>query len=482
MQVRRNMKLTNLTENKVLVYSLILTIIILSIIPAIRFFSFDNLLIGENSYYHVRLSKYILEKGMPLEDPLIGAPYLMKPIHLVLAGFFSFLGAPFSSFLVPLLLGILSVIIFYFILKDLRVGILNKFFSLFILIISPIFIYTFSTLNSYSLSIFILLSAFLLFIKKSKFAFVMSLILFAIVPFFNTISFIFSILILLVYVLNNKKKRKQFYNILWIIVPIALVRYFIYLVKYGTPYLSTSSNILINYLSELGGLISFGIFNLLLSAIGFYLIWFRKKQILGYILLVILIIFSLYFNSVNLYLNFIFAIAAGYAFVYMIKMKYSLSIIKKLTIILLLFGLVFSTASYMAVVSNSLPNKSIINSFEWLKSNSKPNSIIFSHYTKGSWIEYFSERPVLLDPNLLYIENVKTKLNDSDIIFYSRTLKKTVSLFDQYDISYIWIDSQMKDGQIWKKEDEGLLFLFSNKEVFRRVYNKEGIEIWEVRK
>ena len=46
----------------------------------------------------------------------------------------------------------------------------------------------------------------------------------------------------------------------------------------------------------------------------------------------------------------------------------------------------------------------------------------------------------------------------------------------------IWIDSQMKDGQVWTKEDEGLLFLFSNKETFRRVYNKEGIEIWEVRK
>jgi asparagine N-glycosylation enzyme membrane subunit Stt3 len=476
------MKLTKLTENKVLVYSLILTIIILSIIPAIRFFVFDNILIGENSYYHIRISQYILEKGMPLEDPLVDAPYLMKPLHLVLAGFFSFLGAPLSSFLVPLLLGILSVVIFYFLLKELRINILSKFFSLFILIISPVFIYTFSTLNSYSLSVFILLLAFLLFMKKSRFGSVLSLILFVIIPFFNTISFIFGVLILLVYILNNKKKRKQFYSVLWIIIPIALVRYLIYLIKYGAPYLSISSTILINYLSELGGFISFGIFNLLLSLIGFYLIWLKKKQILGYILLVILIVFSLYFNSVNLYLNFIFAIAAGYAFIYIVKMEYSLTIIKKLTIALLLFGLIFSTVSYIAVVSNSLPNKSIINSLEWLKSNSKPKDIVFSHYTKGNWIEYFSERPVLLDPNLLYIEDVKTKLNDSETIFYSRTLKKTVSLLNQYDISYILIDLEMKQGQVWTKEDEGLLFLFRNKETFRKVYSKEGIEIWEVKK
>jgi len=419
---------------------------------------------------------------MPLEDPFINSPYLMKPIHLVLAGLFSFLGAPAASFLVPLLLGILSVIIFYFILKELNTSILNKFFSLFILIISPVFIYTFSTLNYYSLSVFVLLLAFFLFMKKSIFSYFLSLILFVIIPFFNTLSFIFGVLMLLIYALNNEKKRKQVYNILWIVIPIALIRYLIYLVKYGLPYLAISSNILINYLSELGGFISFGIFNLLLSVIGFYLIWLKKKQILGYILLIILIVFSLYFNSINLYLNFIFALAAGYAFVYMIKMKYSLIIMKKLTIALLMVGLVFSTVSYIAVASSSLPNRHIIDSLEWLKSNSKPGEVVFSHYTKGSWIEYFSERPVLLDSNLMYIEDVKIKLNDSEIIFYSRTLKKTVSLLDQYNISYIWIDSEMKDGRVWTEEDEGLLFLFSNEEVFRKGYSKEGIEIWEVRK
>ena len=121
MQVRGNMKLENfkwfrkLTENKVLVYSLILAAIILLIIPFIRFFYYDNLLIGEQPYYHIRVAQSILVKGVPENDPLVDSPYLLQPFHLVLAGLFSFLSIPLSVFLLPLLLGGLSVILFYLI-------------------------------------------------------------------------------------------------------------------------------------------------------------------------------------------------------------------------------------------------------------------------------------------------------------------------------------------------------------------------------
>ena len=481
-----------LTENKVLVYSLILTIIVLSIIPAVRFFYYDNLLVGEEPYYHIRMARYILEKGIPSNDVLVDSPYLFQPLHLILAGV-SFLGLDLASFLVPYLFGILSVILLNHILKGLKVPLVNRFFILFILIISPIFIFTFSTLNSYLLPVFILLLAFFFFIEKKKPLFfrkkfnirkkiyhVLSLILFAVLPFFDIITFLFGLSVIFIYTLNNWNKLKGFYNILFISVIIALIRYVIYIIKYGLPYISFNSTLLANYLSELGGLLSFGVFNIILAAMGLYLMWNNKKQISGYILLFIAVILSLYFNPINIYLNFIFAVTAGYAFVSFVKMHYSLAVIKKLTIILLLVGLLFSTISYTARVSNILPDTSVVDSFEWLKSNSNQEDIIFSHYTKGNWIQTISKRKVLLNSNLIYIEDAKSKLNASETIFYSRTLKKTVSLLDEYNISYIWIDSEMKKGLVWTEEDEGLLFLFSNKEEFRKVYDKGEIEIWKV--
>ncbi|MBW2981388.1 hypothetical protein KY343_00780 [Candidatus Woesearchaeota archaeon] len=274
---------------------------------------------------------------------------------------------------------------------------------------------------------------------------------------------------------------KQCRNILGIIILISSIRYIVYLIKYGIPYISWNLDILIHYLSELGGLLSFGIFNIILAAIGFYIIWNNKKQILGYTFLFAVVLFSFYFNSLNIYLNFIFAIAAGYSLVSIVKMRYSLSIIKKLTIILLLCGLIFSTVSYTARVSNFPPDKSFVDSLEWLRGHSKSEEVMFSYHTKGNLIQSIANRPVLLDSNLMYIEDVKTKLDDSNIIFYSRTLKKTTALLDKYNISYIWIDSEMKKRLIWTEEDEGLLFLFSNKEEFKKVYDREGIEIWQVK-
>ncbi|MBW2966249.1 hypothetical protein KY342_04050 [Candidatus Woesearchaeota archaeon] len=473
--------LKNLTENKVLIYSLFLTVLVLSIVSLIRFFYYDNIVIGEQPYYNIRMAKHILENGFPLRDPLVDSPYLFQPFHFVLAGFSSLFGVSFASFLLPILSGLISVLLFYLILKELKVNCLNKLASLFILIISPIFVYTFSILNSYSLSIVVLLLAFFLFIKKQKIFFVLSLVFFVLISFFNFLSIVFGLAIILIYSLNYKNKIKKFYYILWAVVLISLIRYLIYLIKYGIPYISLSSDILINYIAELGGLISFGVFNIILFGIGLYIKWKKKKQILGYIFLFTAIIFSFYFNSINIYLNFIFALFAGSAFVFIIKMRYSLAIIKKLMLGLLLFGLIFSTVSYTARISTLLPDNKIIDSLNWLKENTEPEDIIFSHYTKGNWIEAIAERPVLLDINLLYIEDVKAKLNDSEIIFYSRNLKRTLSLFEKHDVSYVWIDSDMKKNLVWF-EEEGLLFLFSDRNMFRKVYDKDGIEIWELRR
>jgi hypothetical protein len=275
---------------------------------------------------------------------------------------------------------------------------------------------------------------------------------------------------------------KGFYYIAGAVVFISLTRALFYFFKYGIPYVSFSSDILINYLAELGGLVSFGIFNLILFGIGSYIEWKRKKQILGYIFLFAAIVLSFYFNSINIYLNFIFALFAGSASIFIIKMRYSISVIKRLTIYLLLFGLIFSTISYTARVSTLYPDKTVVNSLNWLNENTKPGEIIFSHYTKGNWIEAIAERPVILDSNLIYIKDVKTKLNDAETIFYSRNLKKTTDLIEKYNISYIWIDSEMKKDLVWVKDEEGLLFLFSNKDIFKREYNEEGIEIWEILK
>lgn len=125
------------------------------------------------------------------------------------------------------------------------------------------------------------------------------------------------------------------------------------------------------------------------------------------------------------------------------------------------------------------PTPEEVKSLEWLKHNSKESDIVLSHYSNGFWIEYFANRPVILDSYFDYINDLEQKHADSVTIFNSRSLTMTTKLLDKNDITYIWINKPMKEGLVWTESDDGLLFLFSNKEKFKKVYSDGWIEIWE---
>ncbi len=150
---------------------------------------------------------------------------------------------------------------------------------------------------------------------------------------------------------------------------------------------------------------------------------------------------------------------------------------KIFTILLILCGLLFSAISYTNRMILSSPDADIKEALVWLKYNSEEEALVFSHYTKGSWIEYWSDRPVLTD-SLFNYENPGQKLEDSNELLYYRDLDKTKELLNKYNIKYIFVDDEMKSGQVWIKK-EGLWYSFRNNETFKSVYTKNKAQIYE---
>ena len=97
--------------------------------------------------------------------------------------------------------------------------------------------------------------------------------------------------------------------------------------------IAVQSNVITELVSDLGGDIGQGIFNLLLGLLGLFVVWRIKKQLVGYICLILLFLFSFYDTNVNIYLSFIAAIFAGYGFISLIDMKWKLDLIKKIYIL-----------------------------------------------------------------------------------------------------------------------------------------------------
>ena len=403
-----------------ILYVFLLAIIVLMIPHLLRYFN-GNILIGGESYYHAKIVKDIID----------GNFQSLNPYHYILA-FFTYIFGDFASKLLPFLLGIFSLLLFYLILKKY----FNEeiFLILFILILSPDFIYTFTISNIHSFFIFISL-LFYYFLKNKK---------------RNILSI--TILLFLIYTLSIYNYNAEFPDFL-------------------------EKNIIKDAVTEIGALIGFGIFNLLLALIGIILSWEYKKKIYPVYLIILILIISYYYigNIVNIYLNFFLAIFAGIALYRLINLKWESKSIKNLTLIILIIGLFFSCISYISILSNSLPDKEIIDALEYLRDLKKDN--VLSDYKNGFWIEYYGKKSIM-NSNFNYT-NVNEIFKDIDFIFMSNDLEKTKKVLDRYNIGYIFITPEMKKKKMNNKE-EGLLFLFRNKETFKNIYKWDDVEIWEV--
>jgi len=167
-----------LTHKKILVWGLLLMLLFLISIPGLRYFAGQPILAGEEPYYHLRMAALIKESGIPETDPFVEREYLVQPYHVLLS-FTS--NIELFSVLIPLLAGLLSFILFYFILRNLNLGIHEISVTLVAFILSPLSIFLFATSNVHSLSVPLLLAGFLLFIKGR---FLLSFLFFIATPFF----------------------------------------------------------------------------------------------------------------------------------------------------------------------------------------------------------------------------------------------------------------------------------------------------------
>ncbi|MCP3682729.1 MAG: hypothetical protein GY861_08575 [bacterium] len=438
----------------------LLALIVLAAPPVFRLVYHDNLLIGEEPYYHARIAQQISEDT----DTLIYDERIIQPTlyHYMLFASSNIVGIENASRLLPLLFGVLSVVLFYFLLRKLGVDKEKTFIISLLLVISPAFIYTFVFSTPHALSVLIiLLGMFLISFRKTTCT-VIAFVLFASLLFFNTFSILLALVILGALVINKGKEKLLFLFFMMALL-VASLFYFISLNK---PFVEFSS--------DLGALIGFGIFTLVLSVLGLLVTWDQRSKLLViYSPLIFLSAAVFFFGSfVHIYLNFFLAILVGYGISYILKRKWRVTLIRNLTLVILICGLVFSAVSYTARISGAEPDSNIVDSLQWL--NSQEHGTVLSHHSNGFWIQNIAGKKVITDG----LTGRSERIIDSDSIFASRTLDNTKELLNKYDVKYIWIDNAMKKGEVWRKDKEGLLFLFRNNETFSRGYSNNNIEIW----
>lgn len=498
-------KYTKSNVNKLIfVGIIILGIILLTSIQFIRSnFKHNPSFIGYDSYFNYRILKIAQTGDIPLQDNLSfgGRPFsynLAWPHTLIFISNTFHLNLDKIFYILPIIFGILSLILFWLIIKKIftKTNIANA--SSLILVLSPPYLFFFSTNTSFSLIFFISLLSIYLLTFKNKFLFVLSFLLASLISAYSIIASIFFGILLLVYIIMfNREKIKLYFIYLALNF---LVIYFIInniFSKYGSLEMLKFDflNELFKFsyrslLSDFGGKIGLSIFSIFLLFIGIYVLWQQNKYkyFLVYFGIFLIIILAMYFDFILFYVSIVIALIGSLGLTKLIERKWESDFIKTLSIFIVISGVVFSGLSFINELSSSEPTSIEIQALNFLKIKSSPGDTIFGYYNQG-FLFNFIDRKNIMDANIIYSNNPVKRFNDFQEIMNSNNPDNVINLLNEYSIDYIWIDQDLVEKYY---DNQQIKFLFQLKydkrfeQILRLKSFENGklteIDIWRYKK
>ena len=231
---------------------------------------------------------------------------------------------------------------------------------------------------------------------------------------------------------------------------------------------------ILKFITDFGAHLGFSVFGLLLAILGLIFTWDNKKKLIPlYITILFLFLSFIYLGQYSaIFLNLIFCYFGAVALIDLVHYKWNLDIVRDLTLIVLICGLLFTTISYTKRLSDSPPNQEITSALFELNGFTHENHIILSDTENGLWIQYFADTNTLID---IYRTN-----KDASVMLNSRDHVTVFDLLDKNNIDYVFLSPNMKQ-KLWRFDDqEGLLFLLTAEEKFNEIYSNNGYDIWDV--
>lgn len=256
---------------------------------------------------------------------------------------------------------------------------------------------------------------------------------------------------------------------------------------------------------EFGNIFGIYIITFIYGAIGLFSSRIKKyKKVLVIMLLgsIFLLFQSLYYL---IFTNILLCIFASIALRDSFGKTWNINNAKIATICAVIAVLTLSTVTFFNVLETITPDaalakeaKSILEEYPLQNLSTHPYYMSLLQYIsarekESKWFDFnlticpgvpnLGERRNLKDLIMSW-NNTKEcdnkTLSDLHKIYYSRELDGTLNAARELGIKYILITKEMREGLVWKYDEEGLLFLLRNKEVFKVKKINDEVELIEI--
>ncbi|MBN2142015.1 hypothetical protein JW711_01675 [Candidatus Woesearchaeota archaeon] len=443
------------------------------------------------SYYNLRMSEEIYLDVLFSEDTLQGRMYYPNPFHYLAAYARDLLGSEKMKVCLPVLLGVMTAFLFYRLLSMLGFPKKNAIFAMLLLVASPAFVSTFTSLSINSLVITLSFLALVTYFSKSywdapwknagKVSFAIALVTLTILSLTSIYAFFLTIIFMLLISIFESRSLKTL--LISSSIPfLVLIPIFLF-----TNFISTTLNsfdfqaaTLSSLLSILGAKSGFDLFVLILFFTGLIIIWFFIKRIRPYHVAVLLISLASVFSPLlRIYASMAMLVYCVVAIKHLYYRKWELEVVKLGTTFLLVCALVFSSLSYANMIINSEPGPELIGVATQLKS--MPFGVLLTEPEYGFLFQEYSGKKTILDGQSMNFKDYALKLYRYDSILNSSRIKDALPFLKESKVSYILITPGMKES-LWAGKEEKALFLVRNSERFESLAATDsGFELWYFR-
>lgn len=434
--------------------------VVLSIPSIIRNFPFLNI-----SFLHIK-SQVVNSFAFFYPDPFsVGSKMLsLTPYDWLMNLFPSFL-SPTKT--LPILFGVLFLFFMYKILYYKKLSEEVRLLTIFISILTPTFIAAFILNNPFSLILLLNTIGIYATLRRSIYP---VLIVYLLLSFFGPFVFMVSLFILTIL---NYEWFKKHMKILSIPI-VAFVVHTSFLINFGYNLSSLNFNI-DNLLMDFGAVNGIGFFVVAASLAGISLYWKKYRREL--ILVVIGIIIALFYKGGNYFIFPFLCLLSSLAIFRMRSVRWKSTLLKNLTLGIIILGMVFSTISYEDQVINAPPTNDYEEGFKHI-SDLGEDAVIISHPSTSTWIQAISNKKTFLDLNSDDSDDYHDRKEVYNRIFHTYNLRKATETLESNSINYIVVDKRMKNGLEWKRENQEFLNLLTNEENFEKEFNNNEMEIW----
>ncbi len=427
--------------------------------------------IGVDSYFQLHLAQ---QGGLHVFEPLLsgGVPFFAEPGWPFLLSF-----APeLLGHVLPVLFGVLTLVVFLLLLQ--KVDFFTRMLAGLFLIISPPFLYLFSSTTKFAPAAFLSLLAVYVYYYHHRH---LGLFFVGLVALFSVSC---AVLLFILYLGFVARKARWSENLLYTctVVLFFLICVYPLFSQYGFPgaILLKQAGLVATLNStfiEFGSLDGFGIFLFLLALCGGTVYYAKQYRFLWFYLGAIVVIVLAAYLPATLYLaNFALAFFAALGYKYLSEKKWNHDTLRQLALLVIVCGVLFSSTAYVNELTQFSPSYHDIRATEFL--STQPPGALAAPANYGSWLLQ-AQHPIVLSTQTLYVPDAFTREDALDLLYTSDDIEDTLTILHTYDIKYIWIDEDIKQAYWDGRSDRGFLAATIDNPLFHVVYSNGDVQLVE---